>query len=57
MPTGVAPVPTRMTGAQFRLFQGSRPDHERLELIKGSPMTMVSPTIAHQRIADSLTRI
>jgi hypothetical protein len=48
----------RMTGAQFRLFQESRPDHhERWELVKGTPMMMVPPTIAHQRIADNLTRI
>jgi hypothetical protein len=46
-----------MTGAQFRLFQESRPDHERWELVKGTPMMMVPPTIAHQRIADNLTRI
>lgn len=57
MPTGVAPVPThRMTGAQFWLFQESGPDHERRELVKGTPMMMVPPTIANQRIADNLTR-
>jgi Uma2 family endonuclease len=46
-----------MTGAQFRWFQESRPDHERWELVKGTPMMMVPPTIAHQRIADNLTRL
>ena len=58
MPTGVAPVPThRMTGAQFRLFQESRPDHERWELVKGVPIMMVPPTISHQRIAGNLERL
>jgi Uma2 family endonuclease len=47
----------RMTGAQFRSFQETRPDHERWELIKGVPVMMVPPTISHQRIADNLTRL
>jgi hypothetical protein len=42
MQTGVAPVPPhRMTGAQFRSFQESRPDRERWELVKGTPMMKV----------------
>jgi len=57
MPTGVVPVPTHwMTGAQFRLFQERCPDHERWELVKGTPM-MVPPTIAHRHIAGNPTRI
>jgi Uma2 family endonuclease len=47
----------RMTGAQFRSFQATRPDHERWELVKGVPVMMVPPTISHQRIADNLTRL
>ena len=46
MPIGAAPVPLRpMTGAQFRSFQETRPDHERWELVIGIPMMMVPPTI------------
>jgi Uma2 family endonuclease len=47
----------RMTGAQFRSFQETRPDHERWELIKGVPNMMVPPTISHQRIAGNLERL
>jgi Uma2 family endonuclease len=57
MPHAAAPVPHRMTGPQFRSFQETRPDHERWELVKGTPMMMVPPTISHQRIADNLTRL
>jgi len=58
MPVGTAHTATlRMTGAQFRSFQETRPDHERWELIKGVPIMMVPPTISHQRIADNLTRL
>ena len=58
MPTGAALVPPRrMTGAQFRSFQETRPDHERWELVKGIPMMMVPPTISHQRTLDNLTRL
>src|ERR1700674_5269585 len=45
----------RMSGAEFRAFQETRPDHERWELVKGIPIMMVPATIAHQRIADNLT--
>jgi hypothetical protein len=39
MPIGTAPASTRpMTGAEFRSFQGTRPDHERWELVKGVPV-------------------
>ncbi|MBI5131476.1 MAG: Uma2 family endonuclease [Rhodopseudomonas palustris] len=47
----------RMTGAEFRLFQLSRPDHERWELIAGAPVMMTPPTIAHNRIAANLDRL
>jgi Uma2 family endonuclease len=58
MPIGTAHLSTRrMTGAQFRSFQETRPDHERWELVNGIPMMMVPPTISHQRIADNLTRL
>ena len=58
MSIGTARTTThRMTGAQFRSFQETRPDHERWELIKGIPVMMVPPTISHQRIADNLTRL
>lgn len=58
MPSATAHLPRRrMTGAQFRSFQETRPDHERWELVKGVPIMMVPPTISHQRIADNLTRL
>jgi len=58
MPIATAHASTRrMTGAQFRSFQETRPDHERWELVKGVPIMMVPPTISHQRIADNLTRL
>jgi Uma2 family endonuclease len=58
MPIGTAHASThRMTGAQFRSFQETRPDRERWELVKGVPVMMVPPTISHQRIADNLTRL
>lgn len=58
MPIGTAHASThRMTGAQFRSFQATRPDHERWELVKGVPIMMVPPTISHQQIADNLTRL
>jgi len=58
MPIGTAHTSTqRMTGAQFRSFQATRPDRERWELVKGVPIMMVPPTISHRRIADNLTRL
>jgi Uma2 family endonuclease len=47
----------RMSGAEFRSFQETRPDHERWELIKGVPVMMVPPFISHQIIADNLVRL
>ena len=47
----------RMSGAEFRSFQETRPDHERWELIKGVPVMMVPPIMSHQYIADNLTRL
>jgi Uma2 family endonuclease len=46
-----------MSGAAFRSFQETRPDHERWELVEGVPIMMVPPTIAHQRIAGNLERL
>jgi len=58
MSIGAAHTMTRrMSGAEFRSFQETRPDHERWELVKGIPVMMVPPTISHQRIADNLTRL
>jgi Uma2 family endonuclease len=58
MPIATAhPSIWRMTGAQFRSFQETRPDHERWELVKGIPIMMVPPTISHQRIAGNLERL
>ena len=58
MSVGTAHTSThRMTGAQFRSFQETRPDHERWELVKGVPIMMVPPTISHQRIAGNLERL
>jgi hypothetical protein len=55
MPIATAHFSTRrMTGAQFRSFQETRPDHERWELVKGVPIMMVPPTISHQQIAGNL---
>jgi Uma2 family endonuclease len=58
MSIGAAHTTTRrMSGAEFRSFQDTRPDHERWELIKGVPVMMVPPFIAHQRIAGNLERV
>jgi Uma2 family endonuclease len=46
-----------MSGAEFRVFQDARPDHERWELVAGVPMMMTPPTIAHNRIAGNLERL
>lgn len=46
-----------MSGADFRVFQETRPEHERWELVAGVPMMMTPPTIAHQRIAGNLERL
>jgi Uma2 family endonuclease len=47
----------RMSGAEVRAFQETRPEHERWELVAGVPMMMTPPTIAHQRIAGNLERL
>jgi Uma2 family endonuclease len=47
----------RMSGAEFRAFQDTRPEHERWELVAGVAMMMTPPTIAHQRIAGNLERL
>ncbi len=58
MSIGTAHTTThRMSGAEFRAFQETRPDHERWELVKGLPVMMVPPTISHQRIAGNLERL
>jgi Uma2 family endonuclease len=58
MSVGTAHTTThRMSGAAFRLFQETRPDHERWELVNGVPIMMVPPTISHQRIAGNLERL
>jgi Uma2 family endonuclease len=49
--------PALMSGSEFRSFQAGRPDHERWELIKGVPVIMVPPTLAHNLIASSLERL
>jgi Uma2 family endonuclease len=46
-----------MTGAQFRVFQDGRPDHERWELIAGVAMMMTPPKLAHNIIAGNLERL
>jgi Uma2 family endonuclease len=47
----------RMSGAEFRAFQDTRPDHERWELIGGVPVMMTPPTLAHNLIATNLQRL
>jgi Uma2 family endonuclease len=47
----------RMSAREFRAFQAGRPDHERWELIRGVPIMMTPPTIAHNRIAGNLERL
>jgi Uma2 family endonuclease len=47
----------RMSGAEFRRFQTGRPDHERWELIRGVPVMMVPPTLAHNHIASNLQQL
>lgn len=46
-----------MSGTAFRRFQDRRPDHERWELVAGTPIMMTPPTIAHNRIAGNLERL
>ena len=53
----VEPGTGRMSGAEFRVFQDARPDHERWELVAGVPMMMTPPTIAHNHIAGNLERL
>ena len=43
-----------MSGAEFRAFQGGRPDGERWELIGGVPIMMAPATVVHNSIADNL---
>lgn len=40
-----------MSGPEFRAFQDRRPDYERWELLRGFPMMMTPPTIAHNRMS------
>jgi Uma2 family endonuclease len=47
----------RMSGADFRAFQDTRPDHERWELIDGVPVMMTPPTLTHNLIATNLQRL
>lgn len=47
----------RMSGAEFRAFQDTRPEHERWELVGGVAMMMTPPTITHNRIAGNLERL
>jgi Uma2 family endonuclease len=47
----------RMSGAEFRAFQASRPDHERWELVGGVAVPAVHPTIMHNRLASNLDRL
>jgi Uma2 family endonuclease len=46
-----------MSGSAFRRFQAGRPDHERWELVAGTPIMMTPPTITHNRIAGNLERL
>lgn len=55
--TVVAQTRLKLSGAQFRSFQETRPDRERWELIDGVPIMMVPPILSHQRIADNLARL
>jgi Uma2 family endonuclease len=47
----------RMSGATFRAFQDTRPDHERWELLGGVAMMMTPPTLAHNQIATNLQHL
>jgi Uma2 family endonuclease len=47
----------RMSGAEFRAFQETRPDHERWELVGGIAVMMTPPTLAHNQIATNLQRL
>jgi Uma2 family endonuclease len=55
--TGTVPLVLPMSGREFRSFQQTRPDQERWELVRGVPVMMVPPTIAHNRIAGNLMRL
>jgi hypothetical protein len=44
----------RMSGADFRAFQATRPDHERWELVGGVAIPGPRPTILHNYLAGNL---
>ena len=46
--------PSFWTVESFRAFYETRPDEERWELIDGVAIMMMTPTIAHQRLASNL---
>src|SRR5260370_41882098 len=46
-----------MSGAEFRAFQATRPDHERWELVGGIAVPVVHQTIMHNRLASNLDRL
>ena len=52
MATAMQSKPQRMTLALFRSFCEMRPDEERWELIDGTAVVMVPPTLAYQWIAQ-----
>ena len=47
----------RMSAREFRAFESTRPEGERWELIGGVPVMMPPPTIAHNHLAENLTRL
>jgi Uma2 family endonuclease len=48
---------TKMSAPEFRDFQARRPQHERWELIDGSPSLMPPAYLDHDRISGNLERL
>lgn len=46
-----------MSPAAFRIFQETRPDEERWELVEGAPVMMSPALIIHNRIAGNLEHL
>ena len=46
-----------LVAGAFRVFQESRPEEERWELVDGVPVMMTPPRIGHQMIAGTLERL
>lgn len=56
-PSKVTPVLKTMTDDQFMIFQASRPEEERWQLIDGVPFMMTAARSRHQRLCLNLANL